>query len=162
MVYADRQRVDCFTLDPVAGEFFLSRAQLKYPKQTAILSVNECNEPYWDPWVKNVLNDFKSRNSSQRIITSRHVGSLVADFHRNLIKGGLFLYPTDRNNGAGKLRLLYECNPLAFIAKTAGGSDSMGTGSVLDIKPTMLHQRSGFFVGPQEGVKIIERYFRDQ
>jgi fructose-1,6-bisphosphatase I len=92
-------------------------------------------------------------------VTSRHIGSLVADFHRNLIKGGVYLYPVDRYNRIGKLRLLYECNPLAFIAKTAGGRDSWGAGSVLDIQPKDLHQRSGFYVGVSSSIEMIESVF---
>ena len=156
LVYADHHRVDCFTLDPVAGEFFLSRPNLRMPSQLSTLSVNECNSPYWSRWVGELIEDFKARNIDKRVITGRHIGSLVADFHRNLIKGGFYLYPVDHNNKRGKLRLLYECNPLAFISPTAGGSDSWGRGSVLKIQPTDLHQRTGFYVGALEGIEAVE------
>jgi fructose-1,6-bisphosphatase I len=105
------------------------------------------------------MAQLKARNSDQRVLTGRHIGSLVADFHRNLIKGGVYYYPVDRHNRRGKLRLLYECNPLAFIARAAGGRDSWGRGSVLDLMPTKLHQRVGFYVGVAEGIQIIEEAF---
>ena len=160
-VYASQGRVDCFTLDPMVGEFFLSRSDLKYPQTLSMISVNDFNESYWDPWMIDLMHSYKERNQSQRQITSRHVGSLVADFHRNLIKGGLYLYPVDRHNRIGKLRLMYECNPLAFIAQCAGASDTWGEGSVLDLIPTHLHQRTGFYVGPSKEVKLIEsRYIQ--
>jgi fructose-1,6-bisphosphatase I len=156
-VFATKDRVDCFTLDPSAGEYFLSRSQLKMPNAINILSVNECNEPYWPDWVKPTLDQIKSKNTPEkRVVTSRHIGSLVADFHRNLIKGGLFLYPIDKHNKKGKLRLLYECNPLAFISRAAGGSDTDGHASVLRLQPKSLHDRVGFYVGSKEAIEIIE------
>jgi fructose-1,6-bisphosphatase I len=159
-VYADSTRVDCFTLDPVVGEFLLSRPNLRMPETLTMLSVNEFNEPYWPEWMHALMGELKERNSERRLITGRHVGSLVADFHRNLIKGGVYLYPVDSNNKRGKLRLLYECNPLAFIAKAAGGADTWGEGSVLDLEPTGLHQRTGFAVGVREAVELVESYFK--
>lgn len=159
-VYADHQRVDCFTLDPTYGEFLLSRAHIKFPEQLTTISVNEYNQPYWPAWMSEAIAELKIRNRERRILTGRHIGSLVADFHRNLIKGGVYYYPVDRNNKRGKLRLLYECNPLAFIARAAGGSDSWGQGSVLDLSPNELHQRTGFYVGVKDGVEVIERRFK--
>ena len=161
-VYADQERVDCFTLDPTYGEFLLSRPNLKLPKVLSTVSVNEYNQPYWPQWMNQAIDELKDRNQKERLITGRHIGSLVADFHRNLIKGGVYYYPVDRNNKCGKLRLLYECNPLAFIARAAGGADSWGKGSVLDLTPTELHQRTGFFVGVSEGVQHIEKHFKEQ
>ena len=155
-VYASQGRVDCFTLDPMVGEFFLSRSDLKYPQTLSMISVNDFNESYWDQWIVDLMHAYKERNQLKRQITSRHVGSLVADFHRNLIKGGLYLYPVDRHNRIGKLRLMYECNPLAFIARCAGASDTWGQGSVLDLIPTHLHQRTGFYVGPSQEITLIE------
>ena len=159
-VYADAQRVDCFTLDPTYGEFLLSRPDLKIPTALTTISVNEYNQPYWPEWMNQAIQELKNRNQEKRILTGRHIGSLVADFHRNLIKGGVYYYPIDRNNKRGKLRLLYECNPLAFIARAAGGSDSWGQGSVLDIQPTELHQRTGFYVGVTEGISVIESRYQ--
>ncbi len=160
-VYADQERVDCFTLDPSYGEFLLSRPNLKLPTTLTTVSVNEYNQPYWPQWMCEAIDELKSRNQEKRIITGRHIGSLVADFHRNLIKGGVYYYPVDRNNKRGKLRLLYECNPLAFIAQAAGGADTWGNGSVLDLVPSELHQRVGFFVGVSEGVKHIENHYTE-
>ena len=160
-VYADHERVDCFTLDPTYGEFLLSRANLKLPETLTMVSVNEYNQSYWPKWMCTAINKLKDRNQEKRLITGRHIGSLVADFHRNLIKGGVYYYPVDRNNKRGKLRLLYECNPLAFIARAAGGSDTWGKGSVLDLIPTELHQRTGFFVGVSEGIQHIENHYME-
>ena len=159
-VYADQTRVDCFTLDPVVGEFLLSRPNLRMPERLSMISVNDFNEPYWPDWMRQLLSEMKARNSERRVITGRHIGSLVADFHRNLIKGGVYLYPVDSNNKRGKLRLLYECNPLAFISRAAGGSDTWGAGSVLELQPSDLHQRTGFAVGVTEAIECVERHFQ--
>ncbi len=155
LVLSDGKTVDCFTLDPGAGEYFLTRPNMKMPKKSVILSINECNEPYWPKWVRPVVDKIRSRNDDEkRRVSGRHIGSLVADFHRNLIYGGIYLYPTDSRNKNGKLRVLYECNPLAFIAEVAGGSASTGTGRVLDIMPQTLHERCGLIVGPADDVAV--------
>ncbi|MEZ4471293.1 MAG: class 1 fructose-bisphosphatase [bacterium] len=159
LVYTDGNTVDCFTLDPGSGEFFLTRAAMAYRPATRILSLNECNEPYWPAWVAPYVGAIKARNDEDaRRVTDRHIGSLVADFHRNLVKGGLFLYPVDARTGRGKLRLLYECNPLAFIAEVAGGAASYGGGRILDLQPTSLHERTGLIIGGVEDVALAERY----
>ncbi|MCA9544502.1 MAG: class 1 fructose-bisphosphatase [Myxococcales bacterium] len=159
-VYADLEGVSSFTLDPGVGEFFLTRDGLTYPKTTSILSLNECNEPYWGPWVTPFLNQIKGRNDEKgRRITDRHIGSLVSDFHRNLIKGGIYLYPVDHRTGRGKLRLLYECNPLAFIAEKAGGAAIDGQQRILDKPLTQLHQRTGLVIGPQDDVDLARRTY---
>ena len=146
-------------MDPTYGEFLLSRPDLKVPSKLTTISVNEYNQPYWPQWMCTAIQTLKNRNQNERLLTGRHIGSLVADFHRNLIKGGVYYYPVDRNNKRGKLRLLYECNPLAFIARAAGGSDTWGQGSVLDLQPQELHQRTGFYVGVTEGVNVIEAHY---
>jgi len=162
LCYTDGNTVDCFTLDPGCGEFFLTREAVRYRPQTKILSLNECNVATWPGWVQPYLDVIKGRNEGgPRVVTSRHIGSLVADFHRNLIKGGLFLYPVDCLTGRGKLRLLYECNPLAFIAEVAGGAASWGSGRILDLQPTSLHQRTGLIIGGQEDVALAERVVAD-
>ena len=159
LVYTDGVSVDAFTLDPAVGEFFLSRPEVKMPERTKCLSINECNEPYWSPWVSKFLAEIKSRNDlDKRRVTSRHIGSLVADFHRNLIYGGLFMYPVNMYTGIGKLRVLYECNPLAFIAEVAGGAASTGTQRVLDIEPTGLHDRCGLIIGPKADVELATKF----
>ena len=161
LVYSAGRTVDCFTLDPSSGEFFLTRQDVRMPQKTQ-LSLNECNEPYWEPWVSRLLAQVKGRNQPhKRSISARHIGSLVVDFHRNLVKGGLYLYPLNAMTGRGKLRLLYECNPLAFIAEVAGGAASNGHTAILDLKPEELHQRVGLIIGPSEDVFLAETLIKD-
>lgn len=162
LVLTDGNTVDCFTLDPSSGEYFLTRENIKMPEKTKILSINECNEPYWPGWVRPYIDEVKARNDHEkRRVSSRHIGSLVADFHRNLISGGVFLYPVDSRTGQGKLRVLYECNPLAFIAEVAGGAASAdGTGRILDIEPDGLHERCGLVIGPKREVELVVERIR--
>lgn len=158
LVYTDGLSVDAFTLDPSCGEFFLTRGNIKMPTKTKLLSINECNEPYWAPWVGKFLDEIKQRNDAEkRRISSRHIGSLVSDFHRNLIKGGVYLYPVNAHTGRGKLRVSYECNPLAFIAEVAGGAAICESGRILDISPKGLHDRTGLIIGPKADVEIARR-----
>ncbi len=158
LVYTDGSSVDGFTLDPSCGEFFLTRPNIRMPEKTKVLSINEGNQAYWPSWVSPFIETVKGRNDKdKRRVTARHIGSLVADFHRNLLYGGLFLYPTDERSPKGKLRVLYECNPLAFIAEAAGGAASSGEGRILDIEPTDLHQRSGLIIGPKADVELAQR-----
>lgn len=159
LVYTDGQSVDCFTLDPSSGEFFLTRKAMRFADTSKILSLNECNAPYWSPWVQPFIDHVKARNDQdKRRVTDRHIGSLVADFHRNLVKGGIFLYPVDARTGRGKLRLLYECNPLAYLAEVAGGAASFGAGRILDLEPKGLHDRTGLIIGPAADVALAERF----
>jgi fructose-1,6-bisphosphatase I len=159
LVYSTGKSVDCFTLDPAAGEYFLSRKNVRMPDTTKVLSLNECNEPYWPKWVGPYVDSVKKRNDlDKRRVSSRHIGSLVADFHRNLIYGGIFLYPADSRSNKGKLRLLYECNPLSFIAEAAGGAASDGRQRILDIEPQTLHDRTAFIVGPAREVEEAEKF----
>jgi fructose-1,6-bisphosphatase I len=163
LVYSAGRTVDCFTLDPSSGEFFQTRANVKMPDQTSLLSINECNSPYWPEWVPRVLDTIKSRNTTpKRTVSGRHIGSLVVDFHRNLIKGGLYLYPVDSRTGRGKLRLLYECNPLAYLAEVAGGAAVVGHGAILDVQPTELHQRVGLVIGPKADVELVQSIVGNQ
>ncbi len=157
LVYSAGVTVDAFTLDPSAGEYFLVREDIKMADKASVLSINECNQPYWPTWVPPYLQSLKARNEpTKRHVSSRHIGSLVADFHRNLVKGGVFLYPVDRRTGRGKLRLLYECNPLAFIAEVAGGASSDAATRTLDIVPSGLHHRCGLVIGPRAEVEAAE------
>lgn len=158
LVYTDSHTVDCFTLDPSCGEFFLTRENMKWPDKVNLLSINECNEPYWPAGVKAYVDSVKARNDdNKRRVSSRHIGSLVSDFHRNLIKGGIYLYPQD-THGKAKLRVLYECNPLAFISEVAGGAASTGSMPVLDVEPTGLHDRVGLVIGPKAEVELACKY----
>ena len=161
-VYTDGTTVDGFTLDPGAGEYFLTRPNIRMPSKTKILSINECNAPYWPAWVKPYIDSVIARNDmDKRRVSGRHIGSLVADFHRNLLYGGMYLYPADARSEKGKLRLIYECNPLSFIAEAAGGAASTGHQRVLDVTPASLHERSGLVIGSQAEVKAAERFARE-
>lgn len=154
MVYTTGHGVVGFTYENSLGEFFLSHSDLKIPKQGSIFS---CNEGYWyqyAEYIKIYLNHCKQRGYS-----GRYIGSLVADLHRNLLKGGIYLYPAIPSQPEGKLRLLYECYPLAFLIEQAGGLATCGKCSILDVLPTSLHQRSPLFIGSEEMVKEVEKQF---
>ncbi len=162
LVYTAGRTVDGFTLDPSCGEYFLSRPNIRMPERSKVLSLNEGNEAYWPSWTKPYVDTIKGRNDAdKRRVSSRHIGSLVADFHRNLIYGGVFLYPVDSRSPKGKLRLIYECNPLAFIAEVAGGAASDGSQRILDMHPEHLHQRCGLVIGPKTDVELAERFVRE-
>jgi len=147
MVYGTKLGVNGFTLDPSIGEFCLSHKDMQVPKDGKIYSVNQGNTDKYNQGLKNYLNYCMEDNGDKKALTHRYIGSMVADMHRTLIKGGIFFYPADRNNATGKLRLQYECNPMAFLAEMAGGKSSDGEKSILDIEPTELHQRVPVFIG---------------
>lgn len=162
MVYTTGKGVHGFTLYPSVGEFLLSHENIRIPEKGKIYSVNEGNLPYWDEKTKAVVDYFKSKEKQTgRPYTSRYVGSLVADFHRNLLKGGIFMYPADLKDPkkpAGKLRLMVEANPLGMVVEQAGGYASDGHGPILQIQPKELHQRVPLYIGSREDVKIAERF----
>lgn len=162
LVYSTGHGVNGFSLDPSVGEFVLSHADIKMPKRGKIYSTNEGNYPYWKQGTREYIDYLKSdRNVRKEPYTTRYIGSLVADFHRNLLKGGIFLYPEDTKDPkkpTGKLRLLYEANPLAFIAEQAGGAASTGYEPILDIKPTGLHQRVPLIIGSKDDVEEYEQF----
>jgi fructose-1,6-bisphosphatase I len=151
-----------FTLYPSVGEFLLSHDDIRIPERGKIYSVNEGNYQYWDEKTKALVEYFKARDKSTgRPYTSRYVGSLVADFHRNLLKGGIFMYPADNKDPkkpAGKLRLMVEANPLAMVVKEAGGYASDGHGPILEIEPSELHQRVPLYIGSKEDVELAEAF----
>ena len=149
LVYTTGNGVNGFTLDPSIGEFCLSHPNMKMPEEGRIYSVNEGNINICDSGIKKYIENFcqKTLPKATRPYSGRYIGSLVADFHRNLIKGGIYIYPKTTTDPEGKLRLLYECNPLAFIAEQAGGKATDGFQPVLTIKPKSLHQRISYFVG---------------
>lgn len=153
-VYTTGHGVHGFTLDPGVGEFLLSHEEIQTPEKGSIYSINESNSKYWHPWTREYINKVKEGNC-----TGRYVGSLVSDFHRNLLKGGVFLYPADRKAPEGKLRLLYEANPLSFIVEQAGGRAISGPERILEIKPTELHQRTSLIVGSKTDVDEAEEFY---
>ncbi|NCN06529.1 MAG: class 1 fructose-bisphosphatase [Candidatus Pacebacteria bacterium] len=158
LVFSSGKGVHGFTLDPSIGEFLLSHENIHYPAITTIYSVNESYEPKWNDAIKHIVSEYKtSKNHSGKPLSARYIGSLVADFHRNLLKGGIFLYPADNKNPNGKLRLLYEGIPFAFLTQQAGGYSSNGRLDVLEIQPRELHQRIPFFVGTKNEVKHLEK-----
>ncbi len=155
LVYSTGKGVNGFTLDPAVGEFFLSHPDMKMPEVGRLYSINEGNLQDFDPTLRAYLNYCQSdKNQTGKPYSGRYIGSLVADFHRNLIKGGIYIYPTVPSAPQGRLRLLYECNPLAFIAEQAGGLATDGQQRILDIKPNQLHQRVGFYIGSK---KMVEK-----
>jgi len=147
LVYTTGQGAHGFTLDPSIGEFLLSHPNIRTPSTGRYLSVNDSYEQYWDEPTKALMRRYRGLDNEHKPLNVRYVGSLVADFHRNLLGGGVFAYPASSTAPKGKLRLLYEANPLAFIEKEAGGAASDGTRDILDIDPTELHQRTPLFIG---------------
>lgn len=159
MVYTAGMGVYGFTLDPTVGEFLLSHPDIKTPKRAKVYSVNEGNTANWNSGTRRYVEHLKTPDqASGRPYSSRYVGSLVADFHRNLLYGGIFLYPADKKSPNGKLRLLYEANPLGLIAEQAGGAASTGKQRILDIAPTELHQRTPLIIGSADDVKEAESF----
>jgi fructose-1,6-bisphosphatase I len=154
LVYTTGQGVHGFTLDPAVGDFFLSHVNIRIPERGQIYSINEGNHASWLPGVQNWVAWLKTpSDDKQRPYSARYVGSLVADFHRTLLKGGVFAYPADKKSASGKLRLMYEAAPLAMIAEQAGGSASSGKERILEIVPGQLHQRVPLFIGSKGDVQ---------
>jgi len=156
MVYSTGAGVHGFTLDPTVGEFLLSHPTIKIPETGIYYSVNESNFSRWGKgtqWaVRGLHGDRPERIKGKK---SRYIGSLVADFHRNLIAGGIFLYPADTKNINGKLRLAYEANPMAFICEHAGGAATNGLNRILEIEPTALHERTPLVIGSRCDVEFV-------
>ncbi|MGA2489058.1 MAG: class 1 fructose-bisphosphatase [Anaerolineales bacterium] len=163
LVYSTGRGVNGFTLDPAVGEFLLSHPAIRIPEPPRYYSMNHGNEKYWSKGVRAYTAWLQGQEPDSPSLSARYVGSLVADFHRNLLAGGVFYYPADtRDPGMphGKLRLMYEAIPLAFLAEQAGGRGSDGTQAILDISPQKLHQRTPFFVGNQGLVQQAEVFIR--
>ena len=160
LVYTTGDGVNGFTLNPAIGTFYLSHPQMRFPEHGSIYSVNEGNYIHFPQGIKNYIK-YCQMEEDNRPYTSRYIGSLVSDFHRNMIKGGIYLYPPSTKNPQGKLRLLYECNPMAFIAEQAAGKASDGTSRIMDILPTELHQRVPFVCGSMSMVEKLESFMRD-
>jgi fructose-1,6-bisphosphatase I len=157
MVYTTGQGVHGFTLDPQIGEFLLSHPNIRIPEHGRYLSVNDSYEQVWDEDVRALMRRYRGLDGVRVPMSVRYVGSLVADFHRNLLGGGLFAYPANEKNPRGKLRLLYEANPLAFIVEQAGGLASNGSARILDVEPSELHQRTPLFIGSKSDVQTADR-----
>lgn len=158
LVYSAGDGVHGFTLDPAIGEFFLSHENIRIPDRGKTYSVNEGNYHKWSPSVRAWVDWIKSSDEGRSAYGLRYIGAMVADFHRTLLKGGIFAYPGDSKNPNGKLRLLYEASPLSFIAEAAGGSATTGTARVLDVMPDKLHQRIPLFVGSKADVEDCLRF----
>lgn len=159
LVYTTGNGVNGFTLDPSVGLFILSHPDMQIPNNGSIYSINEANYIHFHEGVKQYIKYCQQDDPlTNRPYSTRYIGSLVADFHRNLIRGGIYIYPGTLKNPNGKLRLLYECNPIAFLAEQAGGKASDGFNRILDIHPNDLHQRVPFFVGSSLMVEKAEEY----
>lgn len=153
IVYTTGHGVNGFTLNPAIGTYYLSHPAMTFPEMGNIYSVNEGNYVHFPQGVKDFIK-YCQKEEEDRPYTARYIGSLVSDFHRNMIKGGIYIYPNTSKDKDGKLRLLYECNPMAMIAEQAGGKASNGFDSILNIQPTSLHQRVPFFCG---SIKMVEK-----
>lgn len=160
LVYATRRGVNGFTLDPSIGEFCLSHPDIKIPETGKIYSVNHGNFFQYEPQVKKYIDSCQNKTKATGgPYTQRYIGSMVADMHRTLIKGGIFMYPGTTEKPQGKLRLMYECNPFAFIVEVAGGKASNGTKRILDIVPDKLHMRTPVFIGSTKMVEECLSYW---
>lgn len=160
LVYSTGAGVHGFTLDPQLGEFLLSHKGITLPAQPKYYSVNHGYQNKWTHGVQKYIRWLQGREGSPKNLSERYIGSLVADFHRNLLEGGVFLYPAQREKPDGKLRLLYEAAPLAFLIEHAGGYASDGERAILDISPASLHQRTPLFIGDKELVEKAEYFFK--
>jgi len=162
LVYTTGNGVNGFTLDPSIGEFCLSHPDIQTPQKGRIYSINEGNYLHFPDGIKKFIKYCQEiHKESTRPYTSRYIGSLVSDFHRNLLKGGIFLYPPTNAAPTGKLRLIYECNPIAFIAEQAGGKASNGYDRILELSPEKLHQRVPFYTGSVEMVDKVEDFLKN-
>src|SRR4051812_21168826 len=163
LVYATRRGVNGFTLDQSIGEFCLSNPDIKCPEWGKIYSVNHGNFFQYNENVRKYINLCQKKTKSDGgPYTQRYIGSMVSDVHRNLVKGGIFMYPGTTDKPHGKLRLLYECNPFAFITEVAGGKATDGKQRILDIQPTELHQRTPFFIGSKKMMEELEACLADK
>ncbi|WP_228852741.1 class 1 fructose-bisphosphatase [Aegicerativicinus sediminis] len=161
LVYTTGAGVNGFTLNPAIGTFYLSHPNMSYPKNGRIYSVNEGNYIHFPQGVKKYIK-YCQQEEGDRPYTSRYIGSMVSDFHRNMLKGGIFMYPKSSKAEEGKLRLLYECNPMAFLAEQANGKASDGFNRILDIRPRELHQRVPFFCGSKNMVDKLEEFMQEE
>ncbi|SFB71245.1 D-fructose 1,6-bisphosphatase [Zunongwangia mangrovi] len=160
LVYTTGHGVNGFTLNPALGSWYLSHPDMKFPENGNIYSINEGNYAHFPTGVKKYIK-YCQEEEGDRPYTSRYIGSMVSDIHRNMIKGGIYIYPKSTKYNKGKLRLLYECNPMAFIVEQAGGKASDGYQRVMDIMPTELHERSAIFCGSKTMVEKAEEFMKE-
>ncbi len=158
LVYSTGDQVDGFTYDPGVGEFFLSHPNIRIPKRGGIYSINEGNYHSWDENIRSWVDWIKTPTETKPAYRLRYIGAMVADLHRTLLRGGIFVYPPDTKNRKGKLRLLYEASPMAFLVEAAGGAASDGKNRILDIEPTALHQRTPVYIGSPDDVADALRF----
>lgn len=159
LVYTTGNGVHSFTYDPTIGEFLLSRQHIKIPRRGPYFSVNEGYYHYWDENIRNFIDYIKTPSSDGHYpMSSRYVGTLIADFHRTLIAGGMFLYPKDKTHPKGKLRLVYEANPLSFVMEQAGGVAIDGVQNILDLEPSQIHQRTPLFLGSPDNMADLMKF----
>jgi len=164
LVYTAGHGVNGFTLDPTVGEFLLSHPNIRLPDPPKYYSVNQGYEKYWTDGIKRYTRWLQGEDGAPRSLSLRYIGSMVADVHRTLLGGGVFYYPADTrdpNKPEGKLRLLYEANPMAFVIEQAGGYGSTGRGPLRDVQPTGLHQRTPLFVGNEDLVRKAEEFIAE-
>lgn len=159
LVYTTGHGVNGFTLNPALGSWYLSHPDMMFPETGQIYSINEGNYVHFPQGVKDYIK-YCQAEEEDRPYTSRYIGSMVSDIHRNMIKGGIFMYPKSSKANKGKLRLLYECNPMAYITEQAGGIASDGFQRIMDIVPTELHQRAPFFCGSKKMVEKAEEFMQ--
>lgn len=165
LVYTTGNGVNGFTLDPSIGEFLLSHPNIRTPERGEMYSINEGNYNSWEDGLKRYIKWMQVEDANSippRPYTTRYIGSFVADFHRNLLKGGIYIYPSNTRNPNGKLRLMYEANPMAFIVEQAGGCASTGVGRILDVEPTALHQRSPVYIGSARMVQMVDAFLKGE
>lgn len=161
LVYTTGQGVHGFTLDPELGEFLISHTDMRLPEPPAYYSINHAYFERWSPGVQKYVRWLQGReDSTAPVMSSRYIGSLVADFHRNLMRGGVFCYPAERGKPQGKIRLLYEAGPLSYLIEQAGGYASDGCRPILEIEPTELHQRTPLFMGNRSLVQQAEAFIQ--
>lgn len=163
LVYSTGDGVHGFTLEPTIGEFILSHENIRIPKSGKIYSINEGNYLYWHPGLKKYIKYLQEEDrATNRPYSTRYIGSMVADVHRTLLYGGIFMYPADSRNPNGKLRLMYECNPMAYIIEAAGGRATNGEKRLLEVQPENLHQRVPIFIGSEETVTLVEEFMAQE
>jgi fructose-1,6-bisphosphatase I len=163
LVYTTGYGVNGFTLDPSIGEFLLSHPDLKTPDAGRIFSINAGYYHSFEDGLRKYLDWLQEQDpATNRPAKTRYIGSFVSDFHRNLLKGGIYMYPATTGSPNGKLRLMYEANPMAFIVEQAGGRASDGHGRILDKEPSKLHQRTPLYIGSEEMVRRAEAFLQEE